>query len=215
MKKLQITEIFHSLQGEATQAGRPTVFVRLTGCPLRCTYCDTEYAFHGGTSMSVEEVVERVTSYDCNLVEVTGGEPLSQPLAFELLRVLAEKGFELMLETSGALSIEQVHAKVKVIMDIKTPSSGESHRNLWDNIQHLQKEKDEIKFVVSDQKDLEYCDEIVRKHQLQEKATLLLSPNFGKIDHQKVASWILQSKIPYRMQLQMHKYIWDPQARGV
>lgn len=165
--------------------------------------------------MSFDQVLEKIQSYPCNLVELTGGEPLAQPSAYTFLEFLADKGYELMLETSGAYPIQNVHNKVKIIMDLKTPSSKEAHRNLWENIQYLNIDKDEVKFVVGCQEDLDYVSQISQKYQLHEKARLLVSPVFDSINLATLATWVMDQKQPFQMQLQMHKYIWDPETQGV
>ncbi|MCB1197362.1 MAG: radical SAM protein [Deltaproteobacteria bacterium] len=215
MHQVVVTEIFHSLQGESTQAGRPCVFIRLTGCPLRCEYCDTSYAFQGGNVMSLSQVLETVRSFGCDLVEVTGGEPSSQNNCILLLQTLCDEGFEVMIETSGAVSVEKVPQPVKIIMDIKTPASKEEHRNLWSNLSLLKPGMDEIKFVICDAADFAYTQEIAQRYDLCQKFTVLVSPAFGQVSNQELATWVLASKAPYRMQLQMHKYIWDPEQQGV
>ena len=215
MKKLTVNEIYQSVQGESTWAGLPCVFVRLTFCDLRCTYCDTEYAFYEGNKMTLEEIVEKVRSFTCLLVEVTGGEPLLQPACVPLLRMLCEAGFTVLLETSGAHDISAVDPRVHRIMDLKTPSSGECARNLYSNIAHLS-ERDEVKFVVGSREDYEWARDRVREHDLAAKVrAILLSPVFGKIAPADIVAWMLEDKLPARFQLQMHKFIWEPKARGV
>lgn len=211
---LRVTEIFHSIQGESTFAGEPCVFVRLTGCPLRCSWCDTAYAFHGGTDMSVDAVVGQVKSYGCSLVEVTGGEPLSQPSAFGLITRLCDEGYEVLIETSGAIDIAPVDSRAKTIMDIKCPGSEMDDRMRWDNLQHLTA-KDQIKFVISDRGDYDWAVEVVKKYQLTDRCPVLFSPVFGGQELQPMAEWILQDRLPVRFQVQLHKFIWDPARRGV
>ena len=213
--KLTVNEIYQSVQGESTWAGLPCVFVRLTFCDLRCTYCDTEYAFYEGNKMELGEIVEKVRSFGCPLVEVTGGEPLLQPNCVPLLHMLCEAGFTVLLETSGAHDIAAVDPRVHRIMDLKTPSSGEEGRNLYANIAHLTP-RDELKFVVGSREDYEWAREKIRGHDLATKVNaVLLSPVFGKIAPSDMVSWILEDKLPARFQLQMHKFIWEPRARGV
>ena len=215
MQKLTVNEIYQSVQGESTWAGLPCVFVRLTFCDLRCTYCDTEYAFYEGNKMTLEEIVDKVRDFGCPLVEVTGGEPLLQPNCVPLLARLCDAGFTGLLETSGSHDIAPVDARVHRIMDLKTPSSGECGRNLYANIAHLT-ERDEVKFVVGSREDYEWTREKMREHDLAAKVrAVLLSPVFGKISPSDIVAWMLEDKLPARFQLQMHKFIWEPRARGV
>ena len=212
---MRLTEIFYSIQGESTHAGRPCVFVRLTGCPLRCTWCDSEYTFTGGEKVSVEEVLARVAQYDCKLVEVTGGEPLVQKEAFELIHQLCERGYEVLIETSGAVDIEPVDRRAKIILDVKCPASGEADRNLWSNLEKLH-DHDEVKFVIGSREDYEWSRGQLQEHRLAERCrAVLFSPIFGRIDPRQIVEWILADKLPVRFQLQMHKFIWTPTARGV
>jgi 7-carboxy-7-deazaguanine synthase len=211
---LQITEIFHSIQGESTRVGQPCVFVRLTGCPLRCTWCDTEYAFHGGETMSLETILNRVQSYGCPLVEVTGGEPLHQAGALVLLQKLCDTGHQVMIETSGAFDISAIDPRVSIIMDVKCAGSGMTDRMLWTNMEHLSL-KDEVKFVLKDHTDYEWAKEIVKQYGLGDRCAVLFSPVFGSLDLQSLAEWILTDRLPVRVQVQLHKLIWDPETRGV
>ena len=211
---LQITEIFHSIQGESTHVGQPCVFVRLTGCPLRCTWCDTEYAFFGGTTMAMETILEQVRSYDCPLVEVTGGEPLHQPGSLVLLTQLCDAGFQVMLETSGACDISKVDDRVSIVLDVKCPGSEMTDRMRWENLNQLST-KDEVKFVLQDRSDYEWARDIVRQHALADRCSVLFSPVFGGLDLQPLSEWILEDHLPIRLQIQLHKVIWDPQTRGV
>ena len=211
---LNITEIFHSIQGESTRVGQPCVFVRLTGCPLRCTWCDTAYAFYGGTSMPMEAILAQVQSYGCSLVEVTGGEPLHQPGSLVLLTELCEAGFQVMLETSGACDISQVDARVSIILDVKCPGSGMTDRMRWDTLTHLSR-KDEVKFVLKNRVDYEWARDIIQQYALGSRCPVHLSPVFGALHLQSLAEWILEDRLPVRFQLQLHKVIWDPQTRGV
>jgi len=211
---LRVTEIFHSIQGESTFAGQPCIFVRLTGCPLRCSWCDTAYAFHGGTDMSLEAIVDRVKRYDCSLVEVTGGEPLSQPSANELIVRLCDEGLDVLLETSGAIDISTVDSRATIIMDIKCPGSQMDDRVRWDNLQHITA-KDQIKFVISDRRDYDWAVGVVKRYHLTDRCPVLFSPVFGAQDLQPMAEWILHDRLSVRMQIQLHKLIWDPEARGV
>ncbi|MBP7843965.1 MAG: radical SAM protein [Proteobacteria bacterium] len=214
-QNLLINEIFYSIQGESSQAGRPSVFVRLSGCPLRCTWCDTAYAFNEGQKKSFSEILNEIKKYPTRLVEVTGGEPLAQKNSIEFLRFLEDEAFEIMLETSGAYSIQNVPKSVKIIMDLKAPASGESHRNLWDNMAWLKAGIDEIKFVVQNKEDFDFALNIEKERNLTASFVTLISPVFGKIDYKELAQWILESGRPFRMQIQMHKFIWSPEARGV
>ena len=211
---LRVNEIFHSIQGESTHAGRPCVFVRLTGCPLRCVWCDTAYAFHEGSPMSVAAVVDRVAGYRCTLVEVTGGEPLVQPEAIDLMRELIERGHEVLLETSGSLPIDTVPEGVKRIVDVKCPGSGESGRNLWSNLDVL-RPGDEIKFVVLDRADYEWARRTVDERALHRRATVLFSAVHDTLDTGRLAEWVLEDRLPVRVQVQMHKLLWPHALRGV
>jgi 7-carboxy-7-deazaguanine synthase len=214
-KKLTINEIYLSVQGESTWAGLPCVFVRLTFCDLRCTYCDTEYAFYEGKKQSLGEIVEAVLQYDCSLVEITGGEPLLQKNVLPLMTMLADAGRTILLETSGAHDISKVDPRVHRIMDLKTPGSGEVERNLYSNIEHLT-ERDEVKFVIGSREDYEWSRTQVRERRLTERCrTVLFSPIFGRIDPREIVEWILADTLPVRFQLQMHKFIWIPTQRGV
>lgn len=212
---LQINEIFYSIQGESTHAGRPCVFVRLTGCNLRCGYCDTEYAFHEGRRMAIGEIVEQVDGHRCDLVEITGGEPLLQAGVYPLIDALLAANKRVMIETSGASDISRLDPRVVRIMDLKCPGSGESHRNLWSNLDHLSA-RDEVKFVISDRGDYEWAREVVKAHALAQRVgAILMSCAFERLAPATLASWILEDRLPVRLQLQLHKYIWSPDARGV
>ena len=204
---LRVTEIFHSLQGETSRTGLPTVFVRLTGCPLRCGYCDTAYAFHGGESLTLDEILSRVAALGAHYVTLTGGEPLAQKQAPALLQRLADAGYSVSLETSGALDVSAVDPRISKILDLKTPGSGECERNLWSNLAHLTPH-DEIKFVLCDEADYQWACEQIRKHQLDAKCPLLMSPVHGKLEPRLLAEWILRDHLPVRMQLQLHKLLW-------
>lgn len=212
--RLRVNEIFRSVQGESTHAGRPCTFVRLTGCPLRCTYCDTAYAFHEGRWMSVDDVLAAVGDHGCDLVEVTGGEPLAQPATGVLLARLLEDGREVLLETSGALPIGDVPAGVRRIVDFKTPDSGEEARNDWRNVEALGS-LDEVKFVIGSRRDYEWARAKIREHHLHERATVLLSPVWESDVRRALAEWMLEDRLPARYQLQLHKLIWPGVARGV
>ena len=210
---LRVTEIFHSIQGESTHAGRPCAFVRLAGCNLRCRWCDSEYTFTGGERMSIDDIVEQVKSYGCKLVEVTGGEPLAQAESLELMKRLCDDGFEVLLETSGSIDIAPVDARVAIILDIKCPGSGEAQKNRWENLGHL-KPNDEIKFVIADRADYDWARRVIEERGL-ERRTLLFSPVWGEIDLKSLAEWMLADRVPARLQTQLHKHIWGAEARGV
>ena len=211
---LIINEIFHSIQGESTRAGMPCVFVRLTGCHLRCDYCDTEYAFNEGQPMDVEQIIEQVNRFRCDLVEVTGGEPLLQEDVHVLMPRLCDEGKTVLLETSGAVDIGCVDPRVIRIMDLKTPSSGEVEANRYQNIELLQPQ-DEVKFVIGCDNDYQWAKNIVHKYKLTSHCTVLLSPVFEQMELSLLASWVLRDRLGVRLQTQLHKLIWDPQTRGV
>jgi 7-carboxy-7-deazaguanine synthase len=210
---LRVTEIFHSIQGESSHAGRPCAFVRLTGCNLRCRWCDSEYTFSGGEQMSIDDVVGQVKSYGCNLVEVTGGEPLAQKESLELIRRLCDEGFEVLIETSGSIDIAPVDKRATIILDIKCPGSEEAEKNRWENLQHL-KPNDEIKFVIADRADYDWSRKVIEQRDLR-RWTLLLSPVWGEMDLKSLAEWMLADRVPARLQTQLHKHIWGAEARGV
>lgn len=205
--RLRITEIFFSLQGETRTVGLPTVFIRLTGCPLRCTYCDTAYAFHGGDWMDLNEILSQVSSYGAQYVTVTGGEPLAQKPCLELLSALCDTGYEVSLETSGALDVSSVDPRVVKVIDIKTPGSGEMEKNLFDNMNHLLSH-DQIKFVICDRHDFEWSKQILQEYQLTDKCQILFSPSFQQQSPGELADWILADRLPVRLQIQLHKYLW-------
>lgn len=211
---MRITEIFHSIQGESSYAGQPCAFVRLTGCPLRCTWCDTEYSFYGGQECSIDEVLERVGSFGCRLVEITGGEPLAQPEAFSLVAKLCDAGYTVLIETSGAMDIAAVDERAHVILDVKCPGSGMTDRMHWPNLAKLTM-KDEAKFVLADRQDYEWAREIMTRYQLTERCPVLLSPVFGRLEPRQLAEWVLADRLPVRFQLQIHKFIWASDMRGV
>ena len=214
-KTLTINEIYHSIQGESTWAGKPCVFVRLTFCDLRCTYCDTEYAFYEGKKQTLDEIVAAVAVFQCPLVEITGGEPLLQKNVLPLMTMLADAGHTVLLETSGAHDISGIDRRVHRIMDLKTPGSGEMARNLISNIEHLT-ERDEVKFVIGSREDYEWSREQVGRYGLAGRCrAVLFSPIFGRIDPREIVEWILADRLPVRFQLQMHKFIWTPTQRGV
>jgi 7-carboxy-7-deazaguanine synthase len=212
---LTINEIFHSIQGESTHAGRPCVFVRLTACDLRCSWCDTTYAFHEGRKMSVDEVLQRVDGYGCDVVEITGGEPLLQKEVYPLMQRLLEQGRTVMLETGGHLSADSVPEGVIRVIDVKCPGSGESAKNHWANLDRL-RPTDEVKFVIRDRIDYEYAREVVLTRTLVGRCTaVLFSPVHGVLDPKQLAAWVLEDRLAVRVQLQVHKYIWDAATRGV
>lgn len=213
---LRITEIFRSIQGESTHAGRPCAFVRLTGCPMRCVWCDSEYTFAGGERMSVDDVMRKVREFDCRLVEVTGGEPLAQSEAFELIKRLCDDGYEVLIETGGYVSTEGVDERAKMILDVKCPASGEAERNHWPNLERLRADRDEVKFVVADLKDWQYAVDVIEKYDLERRAhEVLISPVWGIADLKELAELVASSGLKVRMQLQLHKYIWGPEVHGV
>lgn len=213
---MRITEIFYSIQGESSFAGLPCVFVRLTWCNLRCTWCDSEYTFKGGTEMSVEEVLAKVRSYGCKLVEITGGEPLVQKReCCELVTRLCDMGYQVLIETSGSLDASVLDARAIKILDVKCPGSGEVKRNFWPNLERLHPQ-DEIKFVIKDRADFDFALEVIAKYALDQRAPqVLLSPVWGAVEWQELAAWILASGVRARMQLQMHKLIWGADTIGV
>ncbi|KTC64483.1 Organic radical activating enzyme (plasmid) [Legionella adelaidensis] len=206
--RLRITEIFHSIQGESNTVGWPTVFVRLTGCPLRCQYCDTAYAFSGGEMYSLESILEKVKSFHCPYVCITGGEPLAQPACITLLTMLCDAGCKVSLETSGARDISQVDPRVMIVMDIKTPDSLECEKNMWTNLAYL-KSSDQIKFVICSQQDYEWAKQIIIEKNLAEKCDLLFSPSWEQINPTDLANWIVNDRLPVRFQLQLHKILWN------
>ena len=213
---LRVTEIFRSVQGESTHAGRPCTFVRLTGCPMRCVWCDSEYTFAGGEHVSIDDVLAQVQSLGCHLVEVTGGEPLAQKEGFRLVSRLCDAGFEVLVETGGYVSTEELDQRARVILDVKCPASAEESRNHWPNLDRLRSDKDEVKFVVADRGDWEFAKEVIARYELQTRArAVLISPAWGQIDLKELAEWISSSGLNIRMQLQLHKYIWGPETRGV
>lgn len=205
--KLRVTEIFYSLQGESRTVGMPTVFIRLTGCPLRCGYCDTAYAFHGGEWRSTDDVLQQVAAYRSRYITVTGGEPLAQKPCLILLKRLCDAGYEVSLETSGALDIRDVDARVVIVMDLKTPGSGEQIKNLYGNIDYL-KPMDQIKFVICDENDYAWAKTMVIEHELARRCEILFSPCHGQFEPTRLADWILADHLPVRMQIQLHKYLW-------
>lgn len=207
MSDLKITEIFCSLQGESSRVGWPTVFVRLTGCPLRCQYCDTAYAFHGGERWSLAAVVAQVQAFDCQHVTVTGGEPLAQPACWPLLAALCDVGFRVSLETGGAIDVSKVDPRVVKVLDLKTPGSGEEHRNLWSNLAVLLPH-DEIKFVICSRADYDYAVDVVKRYDLASRFQVLFSPSHGQVAPTDLADWIVADRLPVRFQVQLHKILW-------
>jgi 7-carboxy-7-deazaguanine synthase len=212
---LTVNEIFYSIQGESSYAGRPCVFVRLTACDLRCSWCDTEYAFYEGRKRALDDVLEEVDRFGCPLVEVTGGEPLLQEDVYPLMTALLERGHTVLLETGGHRSTARVPDPVVTILDVKCPGSGEAHRNDWENLARL-RPQDEVKFVIKDRADYEYARDVIARHGLGSRAgTVHLSPVHGVLDPRTLSEWVLADKLPARVQLQIHKFIWEPGTRGV
>jgi len=214
MEDLVVNEIFHSIQGESSHTGRPCVFVRLTYCNLRCSYCDTEYAFEEGSRKSIPEIVKEIESFRCRLVEITGGEPLVQEGTLDLMRMLCDSGYEVLLETSGSLDISGIDRRVKRIVDFKCPGSGMVKKNLWSNVAHL-RAGDEVKFVVRDRTDFDWALDRIDEFSIDRCSHILFSPVFGVLEPVDLATWILKSGVNARLQLQMHKFIWEPSLRGV
>lgn len=204
---LKVYEIFHSLQGESSRVGLPTAFVRLSGCPLRCGYCDTAYAFQGGEMRSEGQILDQVSQYGTRYVTVTGGEPLAQKNCIGLLKTLCDAGYDVSLETGGAMDISAVDSRVSVILDIKTPGSGESAKNRWQNLEKL-KPADEVKFVLCDRADYDWARDVLADHGIAEKCPVLFSPVYGSLNPTDLAEWVLQDKLPVRMQVQLHKILW-------
>jgi len=212
---LTVNEIFYSIQGESDYVGRPCVFVRLTGCDLRCVWCDTPYAFHKGSRRDVDEVVADVEQYKCELVEITGGEPLLQEDVYLLMDKLLALGVTVLLETGGHVSVARVPEAVVKVMDVKCPGSGEFGRNAWDNLSRLT-ERDQVKFVITDQADYEFARDVVRQHALETRCReVLFSPAHGLLPPERLAEWMLSDRLPVRLQIQLHKHLWGAEARGV
>lgn len=210
---LRVTEIFYSVQGESSFAGLPCVFVRLTGCNLRCRWCDSEYTFTGGEKVELDDVLAKVASYGCKAVEVTGGEPLAQKESFDLIRALCDEGYKVLIETSGSIDVSNVDARAQLILDIKCPGSGESDRNLWSNLDRIGA-RDEIKFVIADRTDYLWARNLIRARGL-ERFAILLSPVWGELELQPLAEWMLADRLNARLQTQLHKHVWGPDAHGV
>ena len=211
---LTVNEVFFSIQGEGTRAGRPCVFVRLTGCPLRCAWCDTAYAFHEGVKRAEDDLLSEIARYPCRLVELTGGEPLAQPAAFPFLTRLLDAGWEALVETSGHILLEGLDPRAVAILDVKTPGSGEVHRMEWRNLELL-RPRDEVKLVILDRPDYEWSRELVRERRLAERCPVLFSPVHGVLDPGALGRWILEDGLPVRLQVQLHKYLWPGVERGV
>jgi len=213
---LRITEIFLSIQGESSHAGRPCSFVRLTGCPMRCVWCDSEYTFYGGEKIGFEDIVVKLDEFGCKLVEVTGGEPLAQKNVFPFITELCDRGYEVLIETGGYVSTENVDPRAKIILDVKCPASGEAERNHWPNLERLRKDKDEVKFVAADMNDWEFAQRVIEKYDLVSNAKeVLVSPVHGIENLAEVAEAVSRSGLRVRLNLQLHKYIWGSDARGV
>jgi 7-carboxy-7-deazaguanine synthase len=210
---MRITEIYQSIQGESSYAGLPCVFVRTTGCDLRCSWCDSEFTFTGGSTMTRDQIIGEVEKYSCELVELTGGEPLLQPEIYELATRLADSGHTVLIETGGHRDISRLDPRVIRIMDLKCPASGECERNLWSNLEHL-RPVDEVKFVIADRPDYEWALKTIREHRLEDRVKLLISTAFGMIEPSNVVAWMLEDKLRARFQLQLHKYIWASEERG-
>ena len=211
---IKINEIYLSVQGESTRIGLPCVFIRLTGCNLRCSWCDTAYAFHEGKNMSIDEILQKVANFGIHLVEITGGEPLMQDNVYTLMRRLIESGYKVMLETGGSISLERVPKDVIKIMDLKCPSSGEQEKNNLDNLKLLAPH-DEVKFVILDKKDYEWSRDIIKRYKINETAHILISPVFDKLELKEIVKWILKDRLPVRLQTQLHKIIWDKNTIGI
>ena len=211
---IKINEIYLSVQGESTHTGLPCIFIRLTGCNLRCSWCDTAYAFHEGKNMSIDEILQKVENFGIHLVEITGGEPLMQDNVYTLMRRLIKKGYKVMLETGGSISLERVPKDVIKIMDLKCPGSGEQEKNNLDNLKLLAPH-DEVKFVILDRKDYEWSRDIIKKYKINETAHILLSPVLDKLELKEMVKWILEDRLPVRLQTQLHKIIWDKNTIGV
>ncbi|HSB08491.1 MAG TPA: radical SAM protein [Blastocatellia bacterium] len=209
---MRITEIYQSIQGESSFAGLPCVFVRTTGCDLRCSWCDSDFTFTGGTSMTLDQIMSEVEKYNCELVELTGGEPMLQPEIYELSTRLADSGHTVLIETGGHRDISNLDSRVIRIMDLKCPASGECEKNLWSNLQHL-RPFDEVKFVIADRNDYEWALNTIREHRLDDRVKILMSTAFGMLEPATIVAWMLEDRVRARFQLQLHKYIWKPEER--
>lgn len=215
-RSLRITEIFLSIQGESSHAGRPCSFVRLTGCPMRCVWCDSEYTFTGGARMAFDDILAKLDEYGCNLVEVTGGEPLAQKAVFPFITELCDRGYEVLIETGGYVSTEEVDPRANIVLDIKCPASGEAERNHWPNLERLRPEMDEVKFVIADMADWEFATDTIAKYDLEARCReILISPVHGIENLVEIAESVATSGLRARLNLQLHKYIWGAEARGV
>lgn len=214
--ELRITEIFLSIQGESSHAGRPCAFVRLTGCPMRCVWCDSEYTFYGGEKIAFNEIFTKLDEFGCKLVEVTGGEPLAQKNVFPFIAELCDRGFEVLIETGGYVSTSDVDPRASIILDVKCPTSGEAERNHWENLSCLRADKDEVKFVIADLNDWEFARDVIEKYDLADRAKeILISPVHGVENLAVLAEAVSRSGLKVRLNLQLHKYIWGAEARGV
>lgn len=211
---LLLYEIYFSIQGESSYMGLPCIFIRLAGCPARCQYCDTEHAFNGGQKTSIAEILNQIQAYHCSLVLVTGGEPMAQKNCIILMKQLILLKYKVILETGGIIDLKNVPQEVIKVVDIKTPASGELNSMIWDNLNYI-KPHDEIKFVICNQEDYQWSKQIIKNYNLSEKSTVLMSPSFNELKAEQLAQWILSDQLNVRMQLQLHKYIWDPTSRGV
>ena len=211
---LKVNEIYYSIQGESSFSGIPCIFVRLTYCNLRCSYCDTEYAFYEGKKLEINQIIEKVNSFKCNLVEITGGEPLLQNDCIKLIEELEKNNKQVLIETGGSLTIKNISKKTHIILDLKCPSSKMEHKNLWDNLNYIKK-TDEVKFVIGNKSDYNWSKKIINKYNLENKCLILMSPVFGEIDNKKIIDWILKDNLNVRFQIQLHKKIWDKDKKGV
>lgn len=211
---LKINEIYYSIQGETSFSGLPCVFIRLTYCNLRCSYCDTEYAFYEGRNLEINQIIKKVNSFKCNLVEITGGEPLLQKDYIKLIEALEKNNKKVLIETGGSLTIKDISKNTHIILDLKCPSSNMEHKNLWENLNYIKK-TDEVKFVIGSKIDYDWTKKIIKKYNLENKCLILISPVYGEIDNQKIIDWILKDNLKVRFQIQLHKEIWDKDKKGV
>jgi len=212
--KIKINEIYKSIQGESSYSGIPCTFIRFTFCNLRCSYCDTEYAFYDGNDMTIDEIINKVDKLNCHLVEITGGEPLLQPGYIKLIEKLENNNYKVLVETGGALSIKEISKKTHIILDLKCPSSNMEDRNLFENLKYLKK-TDEVKFVIGNKEDYKWTKSIIEKHELNKKCSILISPVYNRINPKEIVDWILEDNLDVRFQLQIHKEIWDEKTKGV